>query len=67
MEPALGNWYDPDGEGYRPPWAGLSLLDLLERFDDPSGVAGLTWAKDGHLSDGHDRRRGPARGVAAGR
>src|ERR1700704_4028640 len=32
MEPALGNWYDPDGEGDRPPWAGLSLLDLLEQF-----------------------------------
>jgi Sec-independent protein secretion pathway component TatC len=32
MTPALGNWYDPDGEGYRPPWAGLSLLDLLEQF-----------------------------------
>jgi radical SAM superfamily enzyme YgiQ (UPF0313 family) len=25
------------------------LLDLLERFDDPSGVAGLTWAKDGQV------------------
>ena len=23
------------------------LLDLLERFDDPADVAGLTWAKDG--------------------
>jgi len=22
------------------------ILDLLERFDDPGGVAGLTWAKD---------------------
>src|SRR6267143_3856649 len=22
------------------------LLDLLERFEDPAGVAGLTWAKD---------------------
>jgi len=32
VTPALGNWYDPDGEGYRPPWAGLSLLDLLEQF-----------------------------------
>ena len=32
MTPALGNWYDPQGEGYRPPWAGLSLLDLLEQF-----------------------------------
>ena len=32
MEPALGNWYDPEGDGYRPPWAGLSLLDLLEQF-----------------------------------
>ena len=31
MEPALGNWYNPDGE-FRPPWAGLSLLDLLEQF-----------------------------------
>lgn len=32
MEPALGNWYNPEGDGYRPPWAGLSLLDLLEQF-----------------------------------
>ena len=32
MAPALGNWYNPEGEGYRPPWAGLSLLDLLEQF-----------------------------------
>src|SRR3979409_727543 len=32
MTPALGNWYNPDGEGYRPPWAGLSVLDLLEQF-----------------------------------
>jgi sec-independent protein translocase protein TatC len=31
MEPALGNWYSPDGD-FRPPWAGLSLLDLLEQF-----------------------------------
>jgi sec-independent protein translocase protein TatC len=32
MEPALGKWYNPEGDGYRPPWAGLSLLDLLEQF-----------------------------------
>ena len=32
MGPALGNWYNPEGDGYRPPWAGLSLLDLLEQF-----------------------------------
>ena len=32
MGPALGNWYDPEGDGYRPPWAGLSVLDLLEQF-----------------------------------
>jgi len=32
MTPALGNWYNPEGDGYRPPWAGLSLLDLLEQF-----------------------------------
>jgi sec-independent protein translocase protein TatC len=32
MAPALGNWYNPEGEGYRPPWAGVSLLDLLEQF-----------------------------------
>jgi sec-independent protein translocase protein TatC len=32
MTPALGNWYDPEGDGYSPPWAGLSLLDLLEQF-----------------------------------
>ena len=32
MAPALGNWYNPEGDGYRPPWAGLSLLDLLEQF-----------------------------------
>jgi len=25
------------------------LLDLLERIDDPAGVAGLTWAKDGQV------------------
>ena len=25
------------------------LLDLLERFDDPADVAGLTWAKDGRV------------------
>jgi anaerobic magnesium-protoporphyrin IX monomethyl ester cyclase len=25
------------------------LLDLLERLDDPTSVAGLTWAKDGRL------------------
>ena len=31
MAPAIGNWYDPEGDGYRPPWAGLSLLDLLEQ------------------------------------
>ena len=31
MEPALGNWYNPEGD-FRPPWAGLSLLDLLEQF-----------------------------------
>ena len=32
MEPALGKWYNPEGDGYRPPWAGLSVLDLLEQF-----------------------------------
>jgi sec-independent protein translocase protein TatC len=32
MAPALGNWYDPEGDGFRPPWAGLNLLDLLEQF-----------------------------------
>ena len=31
MAPAIGNWYNPEGDGYRPPWAGLSLLDLLEQ------------------------------------
>jgi anaerobic magnesium-protoporphyrin IX monomethyl ester cyclase len=25
------------------------ILDLLERFDDPATVAGLTWAKDGDI------------------
>ena len=25
------------------------LLDLLERIEDPAGVAGLTWAKDGQV------------------
>ncbi len=25
------------------------LLDLLEKFEDPAGVAGLTWAKDGQV------------------
>jgi sec-independent protein translocase protein TatC len=32
MAPALGNWYNPEGDGYRPPWEGLKLLDLLEQF-----------------------------------
>src|SRR5258708_39360248 len=32
MPPALGNWYDPRGDDYRPPWAGLSILDFLEQF-----------------------------------
>jgi sec-independent protein translocase protein TatC len=32
VEPALGKWYSPEGDGYRPPWAGLSVLDLLEQF-----------------------------------
>src|SRR5476649_525003 len=31
MTPALGNWYDPRGEDFRPPWAGLSILDFLEQ------------------------------------
>jgi anaerobic magnesium-protoporphyrin IX monomethyl ester cyclase len=25
------------------------ILDLVERLDDPSKIAGLTWAKDGHV------------------
>src|SRR5882672_1574182 len=25
------------------------LLDLIERIDDPAGVAGVTWAKDGQV------------------
>ena len=33
------------------------LLDLLERFDDPSGVAGLTWSKDGHVVQNSGRQR----------
>ena len=32
------------------------LLDLLERLDDPSSVAGLTWAKDGQLVHNPDRK-----------
>src|SRR5471032_3386280 len=32
MAPALGNWYNAEVYGYRPPWAGLNLLDLLEQF-----------------------------------
>src|SRR5476649_2684957 len=32
MAPALGEWFNTEGDGYRPPWAGLSLLDLLEKF-----------------------------------
>jgi sec-independent protein translocase protein TatC len=32
MAPALGNWYNTEGDDYRPPWAGLKLLDLLEQF-----------------------------------
>src|SRR3954462_14820964 len=31
MEPALGKWYNPEGD-FRPPWAGVSLLDALEQF-----------------------------------
>jgi radical SAM superfamily enzyme YgiQ (UPF0313 family) len=31
------------------------LLDLLERLDDPSDVAGLTWAKDGALVQNPNR------------
>src|SRR4051794_4057210 len=31
MGPALGNWYNPEGD-FRPPWAGVSLLDALEQF-----------------------------------
>src|SRR5712691_11609551 len=32
MTPALGNWYNQEGDGYRPPWAGLSMLDLLDQI-----------------------------------
>jgi anaerobic magnesium-protoporphyrin IX monomethyl ester cyclase len=31
------------------------LLDLLESLDDPAGVTGVTWAKDGHLVHNPDR------------
>ena len=31
------------------------ILDLLERFDDPGEVAGLTWAKDGTVVHNPDR------------
>ena len=31
------------------------ILDLLDRLDDPAGVAGLTWAKDGRLMHNPDR------------
>src|SRR3954451_23503250 len=31
MAPALGNWYNPEGD-FRPPWAGVSLLGALEQF-----------------------------------
>jgi anaerobic magnesium-protoporphyrin IX monomethyl ester cyclase len=31
------------------------ILDLLERLDDPSGVAGLTWAKDGEVINNPNR------------
>ncbi len=31
------------------------LLDLLERLDDPTTVAGLTWAKDGKVLHNPDR------------
>src|SRR3954467_13585442 len=31
MAPALGNWYNPEGD-FRPPWAGVSLLNALEQF-----------------------------------
>jgi len=31
------------------------ILDLLEQLDDPSGVAGLTWTKDGRLMHNPNR------------
>ena len=31
------------------------LLDLLERLDDPEGVAGVTWARDGKVIHNLDR------------
>ena len=32
MSPAIGNWYNPGGDDYRPPWEGVKLLDVLEQF-----------------------------------
>ena len=31
------------------------ILDLVERLDDPTGVAGVTWVKDGELVHNPDR------------
>jgi len=31
------------------------ILDLLERLEDPADVAGLTWARDGHLVENLNR------------
>jgi radical SAM superfamily enzyme YgiQ (UPF0313 family) len=31
------------------------ILDLLEQLDDPSGVAGLTWARDGQVIQNSNR------------
>lgn len=32
------------------------ILDLLERLDDPTGVDGLTWAKDGRVINNPNRK-----------
>jgi anaerobic magnesium-protoporphyrin IX monomethyl ester cyclase len=32
------------------------ILDLIERWEDPSGVASLTWAKDGHVVNNPNRK-----------
>ena len=40
------------------------LLDLLEKFDDPASVAGLTWAKDGQVVQNPTSYGAPSRSMA---
>ena len=45
--------------------ASSSILDLLERLDDPGSVAGLTWAKDGQVVNNPNRPAGAQSGSVA--